>query len=122
MELIERASGISVFRTHLDGCGGRLPDARGRSALDAARDGPACHGKRIVYARERVRAVNPSAWIARGVRDVPHPGEVIEAGHPICTVLASDKTRAGCVAQLHAEEALVVASCAPAGVAPHGRV
>jgi hypothetical protein len=121
MELIERASGIGVFRVHLDGCAGRLPDARERSALDAALDRRACHGKRIVYARERVCAVNPAAWIARGVRDVPHPGEVIEAGHPICTVLASGATRVGCVARLHAEEAAVVGWCSPGGVAPQER-
>src|SRR5262245_40825751 len=118
MELVERAAGISIFRTHLDACSGRLPDARCLSALDAALGSGHWHGKRIVYARERVGAADSSQWIGRGVRDVPHPGEVIEAGHPICTVLASDPMRAECLARLHAEEAAILASCARAGVAP----
>jgi len=118
MELVERAAGISVFRAHLDACSGRLPDARYPSALDAALGSGHCHGKLIVYARKRVSAVDSSRWIERGVRDVPHPGEVIEAGHPICTVLGSDPIRAECLAGLHAEEAAILASCAPAEVAP----
>ena len=31
-------------------------------------------------------------WLERGVRDVPHPGEHISAGHPICTVVATAAT------------------------------
>jgi predicted ATP-grasp superfamily ATP-dependent carboligase len=31
-------------------------------------------------------------WLERGVRDVPHPGERIAKGRPICTVVATAAT------------------------------
>jgi predicted ATP-grasp superfamily ATP-dependent carboligase len=31
-------------------------------------------------------------WAARGIRDVPHPGERIAAGHAVCTLLATGPT------------------------------
>lgn len=88
MELIDRAAGVSVFGCHLAACGGTLPAAmtpRGGS-----------WGKAIVYAPARVTLGDTAGWIERGVRDVPHPGEVIPPGHPICTVLAWGPTRAAC--------------------------
>ncbi len=105
MELVERASGASVFGLHLAACRGQLP-------------GPAAEpsgvwGKAIVYATRTVAAPDTTAWLAGGVRDVPHPGEIIRAGHPICTVLASAPTRAGCDAALRSEAARIRAACAP---------
>jgi predicted ATP-grasp superfamily ATP-dependent carboligase len=41
-----------------------------------------------------------TGWPARGIRDVPHPGERIESGHPICTLLASGPTPEAVVAAL----------------------
>jgi predicted ATP-grasp superfamily ATP-dependent carboligase len=60
-----------------------------------------------------VAVPDTTAWLAEGVRDVPHPGEVIRAGHPICTVLASGPTRARCQARLRAEAARIRAACTP---------
>jgi predicted ATP-grasp superfamily ATP-dependent carboligase len=31
-------------------------------------------------------------WLERGVRDVPHPGERIAAGRPICTIVKTGAT------------------------------
>ncbi|MCI0634789.1 MAG: hypothetical protein L0206_12860, partial [Actinobacteria bacterium] len=70
-------------------------------------------GKTIVYATRTVAAPDTTAWLAGGVRDVPHPGEIIRAGHPICTVLASAPTRVGCDALLRSEAARIRAACAP---------
>jgi predicted ATP-grasp superfamily ATP-dependent carboligase len=77
LEAIEAAHGIDVFDAHLRGCAGELPDVR------AAR-GTA--GKAVLFATEDVVIGD---WRERGVRDVPHPGERIAAGRPICTIVSS---------------------------------
>ena len=111
MELVERAGGRSVFDLHLAACRGELPDR-----VDETAD---VWGKAIVYATRTVAAPDTTGWLARGVRDVPHPGEVIRAGHPICTVIASGSTRSACKAGLRSETARIRAACAlidqPAG-------
>jgi predicted ATP-grasp superfamily ATP-dependent carboligase len=105
MELLERASGLSMFGLHLAACQGRLP-AGGAEA-------PGVWGKAIVYATRTVAALDTTEWLDRGVRDVPHPGEVIRAGHPICTVIASGPTRPLCEAALRTEAARIRAGCPP---------
>ena len=105
MELVERAGGMSVFGLHLAACRGELPER-----VDEAAD---VWGKAIVYATRTVAAPDTTGWLARSVRDVPHPGEVIRAGHPICTVIASGSTRPACEAGLRAEAARIRAACAP---------
>ena len=44
-------------------------------------------------------------WLERGVRDVPHPGERIAAGRPICTVVAAAATPHEALASLEEEAA-----------------
>ena len=105
MELVERASGASLFGLHRAACRGEL--------LPSAALGPGVWGKAIVYATRTVAAPDTTAWLDEGVRDVPHPGEVIRAGHPICTVLASGSTRARCRAALDGETRRILAACAP---------
>ena len=105
MELVERASGDSVFALHRAACLGSLPELSPRGA--------GIWGKAIVYASRTVAVPDTTAWIEQGVRDVPHPGEVIRAGHPICTVIASGSTRPACEAGLRSEAARIRASCAP---------
>jgi len=95
MELVERAANLPLFRLHLAACGGTVPD---EWTL-----GDGFWGKAIVYARSTVAVGNTPAWITRGVRDVPHPGEVIAKGRPVCTVLAWGPTRAVCQGRLQAE-------------------
>jgi predicted ATP-grasp superfamily ATP-dependent carboligase len=106
MELVERATGASVWSLHLAACQGQLP-----APVDEA---PGVWGKAIVYASRTVAVPDTTAWLLdRGVRDVPHPGEVIRAGHPICTVLASGPTRSHCETALQTEAARIRAACAP---------
>ncbi len=81
LEAIEAAYGINVFDAHLRGCAGELP------RIEAARSGTA--GKAVVFATETVVVANSLDWLGRGVRDVPHPGERIAAGRPICTVVTT---------------------------------
>ena len=106
MELVERATGASVWSLHLTACQGQLP-----ARVDEA---PGVWGKAIVYASRTVAVPDTTTWLLdRGVRDVPHPGEVIHAGHPFCTVLASGPTRSGCETALQTEAARIRAECAP---------
>ena len=46
-------------------------------------------GKAVLFATEGVTIGDSERWLERGVRDVPHPGERIAAGHPICTLMTT---------------------------------
>ena len=105
MELLEHASGRSVFALHLAACRGELPERVGEPTE--------VWGKAIVYASRTVTVPDTTEWLAQGVHDVPHPGELIRAGHPICTVLASAPTRSRCETALQSEAARLRAACTP---------
>jgi predicted ATP-grasp superfamily ATP-dependent carboligase len=106
MDLWDQAGAPPVFALHLAACGGALP-----GAVAAPGD---VRGKAIVYAPWPVTVGQTAGWIARGVRDVPIPDATIEEGHPICTVLAREATRAACRARLEAEAGAILAACVPA--------
>jgi len=124
MELIERAYGLNIFALHLEAVGiadiapanpkgfrkplgfrasvhasmeGRLPDFSLARLLGS---GGTYVAKGIVYARRAVTMPETAEWVDRGRRDVPFPGERIEAGHPICTVLAEGRGREACWSRL----------------------
>jgi predicted ATP-grasp superfamily ATP-dependent carboligase len=81
MELVERAQGESMFQVHAKSCRGILPRAPASGVLT--------HGKAIVFARRDVRLGDTRPWSGdKWHADIPHPGERIGRGHPICTVLA----------------------------------
>ena len=97
MELVERAHGISVFGAHAEACvDGTLPDfdmTRAQRRIDA-------YGKAILFARRDVVIGDSHSWIDAGIRDVPHPGERIAAGRPVCTVFAAGRDAAACYDEL----------------------
>jgi len=97
MELVERAHGFPVFGVHAEACGaGVLPDFNLRTrqrSLEAV-------GKAIVFARHDVTVGDTRSWMDAGVRDVPHPGERIEQGRPVCTVFGAGRNAASCYAEL----------------------
>ena len=97
MELVERATGRSIWLAHVAGCTGTLARARG-----AARDVRVlAHGKAVLYARRPVVLGDTERWLADDdVRDIPSPGEHIARGSPICTIFASGRTSALCYAAL----------------------
>jgi predicted ATP-grasp superfamily ATP-dependent carboligase len=76
LEAIEAAYGIDVFEAHLSGCAGELP------RVDPTFLRPA--GKAVLFATQDVVVGE-----LRGVRDIPHPGERIAAGRPICTLVTT---------------------------------
>lgn len=89
MELVERAHGIPMFETHLQACTGTLPTAPRPSAR--------IEGKAIVFARHDVTLGDTRRWIDRtSIADIPHSGERIHRGHPICTVFAKGSSREIC--------------------------
>ncbi len=89
MELIERAHGLSMFEVHIRACGGTLPAPPPPTGK--------VEGKAIVFARRDVALGDTRRWIGRGsFADVPHPGERIYRGHPICTVFASGRDAESC--------------------------
>ena len=95
MELVERAYGISVFGIHAAACvSGTLPNVDVRALRQHA---SSVWGKAIVFARDRVTVPDTRPWLEdRTVRDVPHPGESIATGQPVCTVLAESADAARC--------------------------
>ena len=91
MELVERAGGPSLFELHARACSGRAADgAAGRNRI------PPGPGQ-----GDRVRAPgcggggDPRPLAAAMLADLPHPGERIGRGHPICTV-CSPRLRDAC--------------------------
>jgi uncharacterized protein len=86
-----------LFVAHLNACAGELP------RIGPGRDGAA--GKAVLFATEDVVVGDSERWLERGVRDVPHPGERIAAGRPVCTVLAKAATPEGALARLEKQAA-----------------
>jgi uncharacterized protein len=96
LETIAAAYGVDVFDAHLRACAGELP--REAERLGAA-------GKAVVFASEDVVIGESVRWLERGVRDVPHPGERIAAGRPICTVVSTAATLHDALAGLEEQAA-----------------
>jgi predicted ATP-grasp superfamily ATP-dependent carboligase len=110
---LEAIRGVNAFGAHLQACAGRLP------RVDVAHSGAAA--KAVLFATDAVVVGDSERWLERGVRDVPHPGERIAAGRPICTVVAEAATPAEALAQLEDQAARLRAELAPrVGVAVGG--
>jgi uncharacterized protein len=88
MELVERAHGLSMFALHADACQGRLPAPPAPPAL--------AQGKAIVFARRNLMVGDDLRWVD-SLADVPHPGERIGRGRPVCTVFAAATRPTACV-------------------------
>jgi uncharacterized protein len=105
LEAIEAAHDVGAFAAHLRAFAGELP--RVADGLGSAA------GKAVLFATEDVVIGNSACWLDRGVRDVPHPGERIAAGRPICTVVATATTPEGALARLEEQAAQVRAELEP---------
>jgi predicted ATP-grasp superfamily ATP-dependent carboligase len=105
LEAIEAAYGTGVFGAHLRACAGELPRVESEPARAA--------GKAVLFATEDVVIGDSAGWLARGVRDVPHPGERIAAGHPICTVVAVAATAQDVLNELEEQAARLRAELEP---------
>jgi uncharacterized protein len=105
LEAIEAAYGTSVFDAHLRACAGELPRVQGERAGAA--------GKAVLFATEDVVVGDSVGWLERGVRDVPHPGERIAAGHPICTLVVAAATAQDALDELEERAARLRAELEP---------
>ena len=100
LETIDAAHGVRSFAAHLEACAGRLPAGRRRP-----RTVRGAAGKAVLFATEALRVPDTRDWAARGIRDVPHPGEAIAAGHAVCTLVATGRTPEAVLADLEARAA-----------------
>jgi predicted ATP-grasp superfamily ATP-dependent carboligase len=99
MELAERAFAFSVFAAHAHACAaGALPSFDLARALTAE---VGALGKAVLFARRTLTVGDTRRWLGDAdVRDIPHPGELIPRGRPICTIFARGRDAADCYAQL----------------------
>jgi uncharacterized protein len=109
MELVERAGGPSLFQLHARACAGEL-----RKAPLAGGVGRVL-GKAVVFARRDVTVDASSGSVLAAAADVPHAGERIGRGHPICTVFAEARDAATCIRRLAAGARAVHAALEPRG-------
>ncbi|MEL7608911.1 MAG: ATP-grasp domain-containing protein [Bacillota bacterium] len=89
-ELYERMYGCSIARAQVLG----TPPVRGEAQSSAL-------GKAVLYAHSDYTVPEDAGgWYDGGIRDVPHVGEFIPQGYPICTVFASGVDRDDCYRKL----------------------
>ncbi len=89
-ELFERLLGVNIFTLHVEACEGRLPGFLLPFPSHTA------WGKGILYAPRDLRLGDTRAWAENGICDIPHPGELIPAGAPVCSLLAQGADLDGC--------------------------
>jgi predicted ATP-grasp superfamily ATP-dependent carboligase len=89
-ELYERALGLNAFQLHIDACRGKLPEF-----IPVVPENPS-FGKGILYTLEDVRLGDTSTMTELDIADIPHPGEEIPAGSPVCTLLETGNSPYGC--------------------------
>ena len=98
VEVLERASGISIMADHLQVCGGPAP---GRTITPANPAPPRFVAKAILAARTAGRLTMPIPTVLPAgdfpeVADIPQVGTQFEPGHPILTVFGSGATVPRC--------------------------
>jgi predicted ATP-grasp superfamily ATP-dependent carboligase len=107
MELVERAGEVSIFELHARACRGMLPpgpeDGTGRRRV---------LGKAIVFARREV-VFETTAETRTAAADLPHSGERIGRGHPICTLLTEAGNVSACIGELAGRARALYAALEP---------
>jgi predicted ATP-grasp superfamily ATP-dependent carboligase len=101
LELIDTAYDIRVFEAHVHSFEGKLPDFE----LETVISGQAAAGKAILFATQDVTVGDTGHWLACGIRDIPHVDEQIQQHHPICTIVTTSATAAGCLEILETQAA-----------------
>jgi predicted ATP-grasp superfamily ATP-dependent carboligase len=101
MELLEGRGGPPLFALHAEACLGRLTAAAPYRIRGTV-------GKAVVFARRDLTLGATRAWLRDpSVADVPHRGERVPRGRPICTVFASAKGPDACLRALAARAAAI---------------
>ncbi|NDV19430.1 ATP-grasp domain-containing protein [Pseudodesulfovibrio sp. JC047] len=89
-ELMELAHGTSIFAAHMH----PLEHVWHHDPATSV------YGKAVVFAMRDVTAPDTTPWLTMHRRDIPNSGQFIQAGHPICTVIANGMNRHECVCRL----------------------
>jgi predicted ATP-grasp superfamily ATP-dependent carboligase len=100
MELAERAFGYPVFAAHArafapaeDRATRPIPNFDLAGSLRSI----GAVGKAVLFAPATLTMPDTRPWLADpDVRDVPHSGETIPRGHPVCTIFATARDDAAC--------------------------
>ena len=99
--------GPGCFEAHVHGVRGLgLPRADGRAPAGV---------KLVLFTDRTVSAPHPDLWPEALVRDVPHAGEVIRRGAPVCTLISAGATVAE-LTELGARLLNALPDAVPAGV------
>ena len=85
LDVFDRADSAGLFGLHIAACEGRLPERWTPP--------PQATAMSVLYAERTLRVPRQLSWPA-WVADRPAPGARIDAGAPICTVLAAAPSRA----------------------------
>ncbi len=101
LEVVEGASGLSVFDLHVRACRGQGLPRKGERA-------PGFWGRKVVYAPADL--VASSSLFLPFVKDRPRPGTRVKAGSPLCTVTARESTMEGCRRSLQSRENRVIST------------
>ncbi|MDA0833051.1 MAG: ATP-grasp domain-containing protein [Planctomycetota bacterium] len=116
-EVLEIATGRSMLEEHLTGSLraqpelGRFSELLQNEVQSSRISFRGCVGKAILYAprqfvvKDILCAIDPI--YGPMISDVPQVGETIEAGHPICTILAKEKSIIQCEQHLHHYAAII---------------
>jgi predicted ATP-grasp superfamily ATP-dependent carboligase len=109
MELAERAFDYPVFAAHALACASpaasadhdspvvRDPRSLPRLDLAASLRSVGAFGKAVLFAPATLVMPDTTAWLEDpDVRDIPHPGETIPRGHPVCTIFATARDDLSC--------------------------
>jgi uncharacterized protein len=89
-ELYEYLLRVNLFQMHIDACHGRLPEKLPLLPENV------CRGKGILYAKYDVIIRDSSKWKQMDIADIPHSGEFIPAGAPICTIFGDGSNPNDC--------------------------
>jgi predicted ATP-grasp superfamily ATP-dependent carboligase len=109
MELVDRVSHTPIMGAHVEACAGSLLEIVPERNLGAC-----ARGKAVVFARTDVVIPPTSVWADEiGAGDVPHPGQQIATGQPICTVFGEGATRQACYRSLVTRASRVYAEIEP---------
>jgi uncharacterized protein len=97
MELIERAYGLPLYVCHVQAALDQLlPEFRLETQLNRGK----FFGKSILFCE--TESIMPATLVRAGLdlRDIPSPGERLQEGSPVCTLLAARETYAETFAEL----------------------
>lgn len=128
MELFDRAYVCPMAKLHVLACSGNWPEVEKEVEhlpVVTLRQPERIWIKRVIYTRTSKRVSLSSSdskdeqlWArhmhARGLRDLPFPGDVIPARRPVATALASSATREGCFKNSNVLSALMMSQLTPA--------